>query len=67
MSYSSDWRETFLLVGETVKRVLSGEKPSEIPVQYPRTFELAVNTRTASALGLQFPARFLSRVDKFIE
>ncbi|HEY4736355.1 MAG TPA: hypothetical protein VIH63_03060 [Xanthobacteraceae bacterium] len=47
--------------------MLKGEKPSELPVQAPTKYELAINVKTAKALDLDVPAMLVAHADKVIE
>jgi putative tryptophan/tyrosine transport system substrate-binding protein len=67
LSYGNDAADTFRRAASYVDRILRGAKPAELPVQLPTKFEMAVNLKTAKALGLTVPPSILLRADEVIE
>ena len=67
LSYGPDVIDIFRRAASYVDRILRGEKPGDLPVQFPTKFEMVVNLKTAKALGLTISQSFLLRADEVIE
>jgi len=67
LSYGPDPVDIWRRAASYVDRILRGAKPGDLPVQFPTKFEMAVNLKTAKALGLAVPPSILLRADEVIE
>ena len=66
MSYGPDQDESFDRVAAFVARILQGTKPADLPFEQPTRFRLALNLKTAQALGLPIPPILLFQADEVI-
>jgi putative ABC transport system substrate-binding protein len=67
LSYGPDLLDSYRRAATYVDRILRGEKPGDLPVQFPVKYEMVVNLKTAKALGLTVPQSILLRADEVIE
>jgi putative ABC transport system substrate-binding protein len=67
LAYGTDRGDIFRRAAPYVDHILRGAKPTELPVQLPAKFEMAVNAKTAKALGLTVPESLLAIADEVIE
>ena len=67
LSYGPNWVDIYRRVATYVDRILRGEKPGDLPVQFPTKFEMVVNRKTAKTLGLTVPPTLLVQANKVIE
>jgi putative ABC transport system substrate-binding protein len=67
LSYGADLIDPFRRAATYVDRILRGEKPGDLPVQFPTKFEMVLNLKTAKALGIEVPTSISLRADEVIE
>jgi len=67
MSFGADGPVAFRHGAKFVQRILQGKQPKDLPIEQPTKFELVINLKTAKAIGLTIPERFLQRADALLD
>jgi putative ABC transport system substrate-binding protein len=67
VSYTASFAERGQVIARYVDKILKGAKPIDLPIQQPTRYEIAINLKTAKALGVTIPSTLLARADEAIE
>ena len=67
MSYGVDFPQMYRRAAAYVAKILKGEKPADLPIERATKFEMAVNLKTAKAIGIELPTSILLRANQVIE
>ncbi len=67
MSYGVDIEASFRRIADFVAKILNGAKPADLSVEQPTKYQLVVNLKTATAIGIELPTAVLLRADEVIE
>ena len=67
MSYGASFSDQFRRGADLVDKILRGVKPGDIPIEKPTKFDLAINLKTAKALGLTVPPMLIATADEVLE